>query len=673
MIQPASQEQLTVLDELNHNNNVIIDSVAGSGKTTCNLHIAKYFKDSNILLLTYNAKLKLETRTRINNNNLTNIETHSYHSFCVKNYNNTCFTDIEIIKLLKNDLLSYNNFSYDIIILDEAQDISPLYFHLICKIFKDNNNKNTKICILGDKKQSIFDFNNADERFITFSDELFLFNRLSWKRCNLSRSFRITSEMSEFINKVMLKEDRIISLKTSNIKPRYIICNCFGDPSGFNYLFREVENYLELGYSPEDIFILTPSINTNTKSPIRRLENRIKRELNIPIFVPMGDDVKLDEDILKNKLVFSTFHQSKGLERKVVLVLNFDSSYFKYYKKNKNANECPNELYVATTRAIERLTVFHHYENNYLDFICQDKIRDYCELIQHKPVQIKKEEIKEKVKSIGVCDLMKHLPQEILYECYQYLEVDIIQNISNNINIDIKTEQNELYEEVSEITGIAIPSFLEYKITGQIQIYNELLNKNDIIRDFNRNNNINFEDIKLTNLTPETLLQIANCWNCYKTEFLFKLYQIRNYNWLSYVKLLECVNRLDKFNFNRNSKFECFYQHNHIALPNKIITGYIDCVSENNIYEFKCVTELKIEHYIQLALYKYLYESNNTISIQHCYLYNILTDELVLVKCDYTKLEQMVLFLINKKYNNVKYITDIQFNINISNIRAKYF
>lgn len=92
MLPQASHEQQRVIEELINNNNVIIDSVAGSGKTTCNLHIARHFKDSNILLLTYNSKLKIETREKIQQLELTNIETHSYHSFCVKYYNNLSFT-----------------------------------------------------------------------------------------------------------------------------------------------------------------------------------------------------------------------------------------------------------------------------------------------------------------------------------------------------------------------------------------------------------------------------------------------------------------------------------------------------------------------------------------------------------------------------------------------------
>jgi len=96
-----SIEQNNIIKELLLNNNVVVDSVAGSGKTTCNLHIAKYFHNINILLLTYNSKLKLETREKAKKLGLHNLEVHSYHSFCVKYYNNQSFNDTTINKIIK--------------------------------------------------------------------------------------------------------------------------------------------------------------------------------------------------------------------------------------------------------------------------------------------------------------------------------------------------------------------------------------------------------------------------------------------------------------------------------------------------------------------------------------------------------------------------------------------
>lgn len=77
------------------------------------------------------------------------------------------------------------------------------------------------------------------------------------------------------------------------------------------------------------------------------LENKIKAKLKyVNVHVPISEDEALDEDIIRGKLVFSTFDQAKGLERKAVVVFNFDDSYFNYFNRSANKNVCPNILYV---------------------------------------------------------------------------------------------------------------------------------------------------------------------------------------------------------------------------------------------------------------------------------------------------------------------------------------
>ena len=283
--------------------------------------------------------------------------------------------------------------------------------------------------MFGDIKQSIFDFNHSDSRYIVFSERLFHFNIFNWEKCFLSESFRITYEMSLFINKCLLHDDKLISKKITNNKPRYIICDCFVSDNGNCETFNEVKYYLNMGYNPEDIFILAPSLRSD-KSPVRQLENKIKRELpNIQVYVPTSDDEKLDSDILNGKLIFSTFHQTKGLERKVVIIFNFDNSYFKFYKKVKTTFLCPNELYVATTRGIDHLTLFHHKSFDYLPFISKNKLKQYCDFFELKSIFISNDlssQEKEIKKKVAVTDLIKHIPQKIVDECFSLLELKTI-------------------------------------------------------------------------------------------------------------------------------------------------------------------------------------------------------------------------------------------------------
>jgi len=600
-----SEEQKYIVKQL-LTNNVAVDSVAGSGKTTTSLHIAENFKNNKILLLTYNAKLKVETREKASKLGINNIEVHSFHSFCVKYYNYRCFTDSGILDILKKKSKKFKEFKFDLIILDECQDVSSLYYELICKIYKDNQDYDAKICMLGDKDQSIYTFNNADQRYIEYASELFNFNTFGWIKCKLSESFRITNEMALFINKCLLKKERIFSKKISGNKPRYIICDTFGDKLGISSRpFEEIKYYLKLGYKPSDIFILAPSIKS-LKTPIRQLENKIKTEMkDVMIYVPTSDDEKLDSDLLEGKLTFSTFHQSKGLERKVVIIFNFDDSYFKFYKSEANPSICPNELYVAPTRGSERLSLFHHYTNKYLQFIDIDNIKLYCDF--------EKMDIQEsswcsyKNLDTSITNITKFLPQNIIDECYDKLEIiKHTENKFNKINIPLRTSKskNETIENISDLNGIAIPSMFELTLKGKIDILDKMKYNNDECFS-------DIQNINIKNLTPEKLLYLSNCWNSYKTGFRFKICQITDYTWLEKNKLDECVNRLKSLNISKTSSFEYrIEKENEKELLNRKCIGYIDCIDkENNIlYEFKCVQNLSKEHYLQLAFYMYMYE-----------------------------------------------------------------
>ncbi len=639
-----SEEQISAIYGL-QDKNIIVDSVAGSGKTTLCLHIAKIYKEYKVLLLTYNSKLKLETRQKVELLGLTNMEVHSYHSFCVKYYDHECFTDTKMIQKmkLKNELKPLKNFQYDIIILDEAQDMSPLYFELVTHIIKDNN-KNIRLCILGDKNQSIFKFNNADERYITMANQIFKskFIREQWGFYKLSQSFRVTNEMAEFINNCFLGERRLISRK-SNIKPKYIICDSFSDLYDFRgkrkedslklKLFEEVMKLIERdGYGFDDIFILSPSLK-NDKSPARKLANRLS-ENGIPIFVPVSDDTKLDEDLLKGKVVFSSFHQVKGLERKAVMVLNMDKSYFDFYNKDANPSVCPNEVYVAVTRAQEVLILIHHYENDFMPFIDKTKLERYSKFVSER-IKIKNK-MSEKNIDTNVTDLIKHLPVEVINKCMTYFEHKIIRESGIKINIPLKTKQNDLYEGVSEITGIAIPNYFEFKKTGKMSIFDrckENLSQieeqttpskslfsssktpNKEVKKDEDGDLVMLEKIDFNNMQPKDILYISNLWNSLKTGYIFKVNQIQRYDWLSIENLGECIKRLEGIVSNK-LKTEVRYVVEHSLseknpeLRNRKLIGHIDCIDNKNVWEFKCVNMLENEHLIQLAVYMYLHKKD---------------------------------------------------------------
>jgi len=247
MLQNASNEQINIINSIK-NNNVKVNSVAGSGKTTTVLHMAQNLENESILLLTYNTRLKLETRNKRNQLGLNNLNVDSYHSFCVGHYNNKCYKDSIIIKVLNENTKPLKKINYSIIVIDEAQDMNKIYYKLVNKIINDNL-IDCRICIIGDKFQSIYAFNNADYRFITLADKIFKPNDLNWNDLKLSTSFRITNQMADFINNCVMGFNYINANKNGN-KVRYIMTDTFN----FERPLMEIMYYLEDCHF-DDIFV----------------------------------------------------------------------------------------------------------------------------------------------------------------------------------------------------------------------------------------------------------------------------------------------------------------------------------------------------------------------------------------------------------------------------------
>jgi len=633
MIANASIEQMNIIDAIK-TNNVKVNSVAGSGKTTTVLHMSQILDNESILLLTYNARLKLETRNKKKQLQLNNLDVDSYHSFCVGHYNNKCFKDSVIIKLLKENTKPIKKINYSIIVIDEAQDMNKLYYKLVNKIINDNI-KDCRICIIGDRYQCIYQFKSADFRFITLADKIFKPNELEWKELKLSTSFRITNQMADFINHCVMGFNYINAQKNGN-KVRYIMTETFD----FQRPIEEVLYYLNDCHY-DDIFILAPSVKKGKNdSPVRVLANALTK-CNIPIHVPTDDDERLDEDIIKNKVVFSTFHQVKGLERKNVIVYGFDESYFQIFNKDADPNVCPNELYVAITRGSENLTIFHNTQKNYVPFLNEELLEKYT---YYERNRLRTVYDGGKTITLDVSEITKHMPSEIVNKALDYFEKIEINKKEKFINIPIKTKQGNLHEYVAEINGILIPSYFEYVNNNKMTIYDILMNKNLSI------------DIKLSMDMPTSdLLKLATIYSAFSSGYFYKIKQIQNYDWMEDEKLDDAVDRLDLV-INKNARFEIEVSNPELKIG-KVIVGRMDCMDGDTIWEFKCTKELDSDHFIQLAIYALLNENMREAKIRD------LDKRITQMESDMNKKEELEKVFFKKielgnilLINNIKYV-----------------
>jgi superfamily I DNA/RNA helicase len=116
------------------------------------------------------------------------------------------------------------------------------------------------------------------------------------------------------------------------------------------------------------------------------------------------------------------------MERDVVIVFGFDESY---YYNHKHTLECPNELYVAATRAKKLLILIHDESHQYLPFLMRS-----TNAIGNPHNLIRKRAEYEQRKA--TTSFIKHIKPNVLRAVMDMIEVHVIRQPSSVIRITNK-------------------------------------------------------------------------------------------------------------------------------------------------------------------------------------------------------------------------------------------
>ena len=226
-------------------------------------------------------------------------------------------------------------------------------------------------------------------------------------------------------------------------------------------------------YNASDIFILAPTVKdgqVNKQTPLTELANLLLQN-GYQYFRPAQEDAKIEPTMMEGKIVLSTFHQSKGLERKIVVATCFSDDYFIYFNKNAERSVCPNTLYVAATRAMERLIVIgEDTKGGHLPFLRNLENSVHLEIIEvGKLKNNNNSKSKAAKRTIPVTSLIKYLPESIIEKVMKLLKYKVIRQATKGVSLNgqIETAKNQ-YEEVSELTGVALPAMFEARTTQNI-------------------------------------------------------------------------------------------------------------------------------------------------------------------------------------------------------------
>jgi hypothetical protein len=674
-----SLEQQTVINDLLYGKNVVVNAVAGSGKSTCVISAALQMPELNFNQVTYNASLRTDTLAKIDKIGVTNMMVHTYHSLAVSHYHPNAHTDIELRRILRENLpIQKRNFMADILVLDESQDMTPLYFAFIVKYIRDINHP-FQILILGDHKQCLYEFKGADARFLLKAADIWshcpLLKSPAFEQRTLQTSYRITNQMADFVNDVMLGEQRMHAVREGS----KVIYLRNSEKLMFKIVIHTIKQLIQEGVKPQEIFVLGPSM----KKSIRKLENAFV-DAGIPCYIPSDDNNKIEDKVIAGKLVFSTFHSVKGRQRPYVIVTQFDHSYFKVYGQSSDPLECPNAIYVACTRATNTMICLEKNGFNTdraFDFLKMEHMTmreqpyiDFRGIPQTVVWEDSKKEDLVKKHEVAPTELIKFVKEEILEEITPILErIFICENSESEETIDMPSTIETtlgLHEDVSDINGVTIPAIYADAIdpSGGFLLYNQL--SASLLDDYPYLKNLVKEMTK--EKTIANYLYMANLYIAVHSKLYSKIRQISRdeYNWLEPAILEKCLQRLkdhvDVSGMPEQSIIEYADNESH-ALTKATLMNHpemqrqfgdihhftfsacVDMITQDIIWELKCTSTITPEHFLQVIIYAWIwrtvYVESKTFKIL-----NIKTGLIYRLESTYEELTDIVVKLLVGKY-----------------------
>ena len=698
-----SEEQQIIINHIKNGKNVVVDACAGSGKSTTILSCAKAMPEKRFLQITYNASLCKENRERVVEMGLKNVTVQTYHSLAVSKYLSTAHTDSGIRKILYDKIVPSSLIKpQDIIVLDETQDMTLLYYQFIVK-FAEDMGTSFQVLILGDYMQGLYEFKGSDTRFLTKAFDIWSGFRLlkhpDFEQCSLKMSYRITNQMADFVNNIMLGEQRLLACKEGT--PVVYIRN--SSYNIYKIVVYHIRELLRRGAKPSDIFVLGGSVK-GPKSQIRKIENTLS-EAGIPCHIPMFEEGKIDEKVIEGKVVFSTFHCVKGRQRPYVFVVGFDQSYMKFYARTFDFTKCPNTLYVGTTRATKQMFLLEtdqYPEDRPLEFLkmthLQMKEKEYIDFLG-MPRSIFYEKVENLTENkitthqTTPTDLIKFIPESVLEEIMPILDTIFVRESADDLeNFEIPTmtkTKSGYYEDVSDLNGIAIPAmyfdFLSstWKTAGENILYNlikssvELMKSNE--HSFLKNE---FENLGKECESESDYLYMANLYTAIQEKVYFKLKQIHRdeYTWLDSQVLGKCkyrmMNVLHDECIQECPKIEETVIHqmvdeDHCEIDTFLsqyftnkrfrFTARIDLITCKTVWEIKCTASITQDHLLQVVIYAWILRTMFSDFEKDFKIFNIRSGEILRLNTEKSVLDNIMVLLLKGKYEGIEKQPDINF------------
>jgi len=213
------------------------------------------------------------------------------------------------------------------VIIDEAQDYFPVHFEILRKMFP-----NARYTILGDFNQTI----EKQETLAMYDMIQQIFQKKKSTLIKMYKSFRSTNEIIEFSRKFMDGDNSVENFSRFGETP--VIYSAQNDEEYLSSIVSEIEKCVSDGYG--SIGVICKSDRDSVK-----LFEKLSGKVNIN---------RINHDSLaelKGNFIIPVY-MAKGLEFDAVLLVDADDLHY-------NTEDDKKLLYVACTRALHRLNLFH--------------------------------------------------------------------------------------------------------------------------------------------------------------------------------------------------------------------------------------------------------------------------------------------------------------------------
>ncbi|EKJ67967.1 hypothetical protein FPSE_11778 [Fusarium pseudograminearum CS3096] len=631
--------------ELCSSHNVVVSARPGSGKTATIEAIAAKHPDKRIGSILFSKRLQSETSRRLERYH--NSDTFTFHGMAGKLLGRVVQNDTELLKLLRavdrsGKLPLWTLPPFDIVVLDEFQDCNPETFWLATCFLRSNNvakgGQPARIVVLGDERQSIYRFRDADPRYLTLAPVLLgPISPYPFAEVQLGNSFRLPMLTVDFINRCFLGGEQYITSSKHGPKPIVLKCNTMEAFALANMLSPLIKYY-----GPKNCAIIAPSVR-KTES-LKLLTNELAEVHGIPISVPTDDEAPLNDQVIHGKMCISTIHQFKGRERELVILLGMDS-YLEFYGRDLPDDKCPNEVFVALTRALKQLVFLHDDKDKMMPCVSVDAVYDTAEVINisSNEADISLPDPPGRPPKLGlllpftnayVTEIARYVQSDALDKAVKrFLRVErILPRSLGRARINIPTmvasdTQKGFFESVSDINGLVIAAALELATSRTLR-------------------SLGVKQGQAVEKMPRDPQQLVP-WLCrrackYEAEvsgYKPRMIQMEHhkFDWMRHEDLELARRRLSEelvdparrleFEVEMMKEFEADGQTTMLVGRADIVTstpGNEDGEDNETIWEIKFVSRLTNEHIFQACVYGYLLGSSNKDGkLPRIILYNV--------------------------------------------------